>query len=193
VTVARGGVETAFCEVPAYGPPQAHVTDIWGHPLEGSCQYVAPLPEHFFMLSLSCSRLQQGHFQFRALVLNHGSDSPITGTAPVTHQDQGKGALRLPKCLHAPGHAVAPENRRCQAMSTSEIHNSYGSPAGPTLCWLMTWAVSAPPFSAGGLLLDRAVANQVWWFSTNPFASSLPQPLSGSGKRFVHCKRHLIP
>jgi hypothetical protein len=95
---------------------------------------------------------QRSHVLFRAPVLSHGSDSPRTGTAPVTHQDQGKGALRLPKYLRAPGQSLAPENRRCQAMSKSEIHNSCGFLVGPTPCWLMAWAVPMPPLSGGGLV-----------------------------------------
>jgi hypothetical protein len=54
-------------------------------------------------------------------------------------------ALPLP----APGHSVAPENRRYQVMSKSAQHSVGGSRSSPTPRWLMTWAVPMPPGSAG--------------------------------------------
>jgi len=90
----------------------------------------------------------------------------LTGAAPVTHQAQGKGALRLPKYLCAPGHSVAPENRRCQAMSNSAAHSVGGSRSSPTPSWLMTWAVGVSPQSAGGLP----------WIGQRPIRSDGSQP-----------------
>lgn len=77
---------------------------------------------------------------------------PLTGdrtSHPSGSRPCQREAETLP--LPAPGHIVAPENRRCQARSTSAVHRTCGSPAGPTPGWLLTWAVPMPPLSAGGL------------------------------------------
>jgi len=54
--------------------------------------------------------------------------------------------------LPAPGHSVAPENRRCHGRSMRAEHRSCGSPLGPTPSWLLPWAVAVPPPSAGGIV-----------------------------------------
>jgi len=61
------------------------------------------------MLSEVFLLLQQSHCLFRARVLNQGSDSPITGTAPVTHQDQDHGRGKRERSLSSPLATVWPQ------------------------------------------------------------------------------------
>src|SRR3977135_3079433 len=99
------------------------------------------------MLSLSRSRLRQSHFQFRALVLNHGSDSPVTGTAPVTHQDQGRrkgkpyDSLSQPLATRWPQKTVGA--KLCPIVKSQFVW--FPRRANP--CWLIAWAVLLPPLA----------------------------------------------
>jgi hypothetical protein len=88
-------------------------------------------------------------------------------------------ALPLP----APGHCVAPENRRCQAMSKSAQHSVGGSRSSPTPWWLMTWAVPVPPGSAGSRagIGQRPIRSR--GCEPTPFAAHCPSHCSGQALR----------
>src|SRR4029077_6357498 len=71
-------------------------------------------------------------------------------SAPVTHQVQGYGIVRLRKRFPAPGKSSAPENCRYHAASkVIGFTNPVALPVrGPTPLWLTAWAyhlIKSPP------------------------------------------------
>src|SRR5258706_14303917 len=88
-------------------------------------------------------------------------------SAPVTHQDQGIGAIRLRILSLAPGRLAAPENCRYHAVSkVIGFTDPLAHPVrGPTQLWLTAWAYYLIKSSSSCLYYfrDGAAANQTSW------------------------------